>query len=47
MNCNELAATFNGIGFVANPYDPYVFNLLNKKTGKFIGTVAVHVMTCW
>ena len=39
----NMSGTLKGLGFVANPYDPCVFNLPNKKTGDSLITIGLHV----
>ena len=39
----DMSGTLKGLGFVANPYDPCVFNLPNKNTGDNLITIGLHV----
>ena len=39
----DTSGTLKGLGFVASPYDPCVFNLPKKKTGKNLITIGLHV----
>jgi Reverse transcriptase (RNA-dependent DNA polymerase) len=39
----DMSGTLKGLEFVANPYDPCVFNLSNKKTGENLITIGLHV----
>ena len=39
----DMSATLKGLGFVANPYDPCVFSLPNKKTRDNLITIGLHV----